>query len=372
MENIPSIYFLIGSIILAFYICFRAIPAIVHISKEKRIFDSPNHRSSHITPTPSLGGIAIFFGFSVSALLFSYGISSEPLRYTLISVVLMFGTGIKDDILVISASKKFLLQFFAAMILVFIGDIRIVSLYGIFGIGELSYVLSTTFSVLSIMLITNSLNLIDGIDGLSSGITIIITTFFAPWFYIQGHIDLAIIATSLLGSAIAFFYHNVYARRTKIFMGDTGSLIIGMIVSVLAISFMNHNAHITSEYVFSNAPIVAFGVLIIPLFDTLRVFTVRILNKKSPFSPDKNHLHHLLLALGLTHIQSTVTLLVLNVLIITIVMETAIPMELSLTISIVIMMLFTFSLKYMNKAHVKSRLVKWPIFKHIYKTNTGR
>jgi len=315
MKNMIESYdyfYILGSLFAAFIICFTAIPSIVYIAKVKHLFADENSRSSHIAPTPSLGGLAIFVAFNTCTLLFTIGEVSSVVQLTLVAVTLMFAIGLKDDILIISPTKKFLIQFLAAFIIVIYGDIRITDFNGLLWIHSLWYWFSVLFSAFLFVLITNALNLIDGIDGLSSSLTIIMCLFFGVWFFLIGRMDLVILASVLVGSLAAFFYYNVYSRKTKIFMGDTGSLILGTVIAVFTIEFNEINLTSSSVYAFTNAPVIVIGVLIIPLFDTLRLFITRIINGRSPFSADRNHIHHMLLSIGCSHKCASLYLSIVN------------------------------------------------------------
>jgi UDP-N-acetylmuramyl pentapeptide phosphotransferase/UDP-N-acetylglucosamine-1-phosphate transferase len=223
----------------------------------------------------------------------------------------MFLIGAKDDIDPIAPAKKFIGQLFATGILIFFANIKITSLYGIFAIHEIPQIPSVLLSFFVIILIINAFNLIDGINGLSGSIGILMSITYGTWFLLVDKIELASVSFALVGALLAFLYYNVSPAR--IFMGDTGSLFIGLTASILTISFMEQNLIIpNSKYAFSSAPAVAVGILILPLFDTLRLFVTRIINKKSPFQGDKNHIHHLLLDIGLSHMQATSVLIFVN------------------------------------------------------------
>jgi UDP-GlcNAc:undecaprenyl-phosphate GlcNAc-1-phosphate transferase len=209
-----------------------------------------------------------------------------------------------------------LMQLLAALIVIIFSDIRIKSFYGIFGVFEIPYFDSILFSLFVIIVIINAYNLIDGIDGLAGGIGVIIAFTFGTWFFISGNMEMATLSVSLAGALIGFLYFN-FSKRRKIFMGDTGSLIVGFVIATLAIKFIDLNSLYISEfYAIRNAPTVAILVLSIPLFDALRMFTVRLIRGKSPFRADKNHLHHLLLKNRFSHFESSLILYVTNLLII--------------------------------------------------------
>jgi len=194
-----------------------------------------------------------------------------------------------------------------------LADIRIYSLYGIFGIYELPIWVSYAISYIVFILIVNALNLIDGIDGLASGMGILYSLFFGIWFYLVGHNYFALFCFACVGSLLIFFLYNVFGRSNrKIFMGDSGALVLGYLVTFFVINFLefnNKDVSIPEVYRFSSAPASVLCVLFVPLFDIFRVAITRMKKGISPFSPDKNHIHHLLLRLGLKHSQVTFVLL---------------------------------------------------------------
>jgi UDP-N-acetylmuramyl pentapeptide phosphotransferase/UDP-N-acetylglucosamine-1-phosphate transferase len=221
--------------------------------------------------------------------------------------------GAKDDIDPVTPYKKLLAQIFAAFILVFKANVRLSSLFGIFGIYEIPEMASYALSMFTILVIINAFNLIDGINGLSGSIGVLISITLGSWFFLIDHVELSIVAFALAGSIIAFLKYNF--TPAQIFMGDTGSLLVGLVCSILTLKFIElHNTIPDSEFAFQAVPAVAIGILILPLFDTLRVFIMRIAKGKSPLHPDRNHIHHLLLDSGLSHMQATGVLVMVNLL----------------------------------------------------------
>ena len=199
-------------------------------------------------------------------------------------------------------------QVAVSALVVILADLRIENLFGIFGINEVPYLVSLPLTVFVFIALINAINLIDGIDGLAGGIGMIAGGMFGLWFFLNGHFALACLAASMSGSLFGFLRFN-YSRTSKIFMGDTGSLIVGFLLSMFALKFIQLNI----EYRFNpnasfSAPILAIVVLIVPIFDTLRVFIIRLKDKKSPFIGDRNHLHHILIDSGLSHFQTSVIL----------------------------------------------------------------
>ncbi|MCX6183231.1 MAG: MraY family glycosyltransferase [Bacteroidetes bacterium] len=308
------------SCLTAFLICFFSIPSIINIAKIKHLLDEPDERKSHTQRIPTLGGLAIFAGLIVSLCLFSNAVFPER-RFITCAIVVVFFIGMKDDIIVIAPVKKMLGQIVAVTIVVVLGDVRLHGFYGFMGIEEINEYLSIALSIFTILVIMNGFNLIDGINTLAASVGILILAVFGCWFYLSGHeMDWSILAFTTMAALLAFLYYNI--SPAKIFMGDTGSLISGLVIGVLTIKFIDINAGLKGEfltYQFNSVPIVAFGILIAPLFDTLRVFTLRLMDGKSPLHPDQNHIHHRLLDLGLTHVQSSITIVLGNIFIIALV-----------------------------------------------------
>ena len=306
----------LASFITSLLITFYAIPSIIKIAELKHLYDEPDERKLHKSSVPTLGGLAIFAGMIFSLTFWSTQKEIVELQYILASIIVLFFIGMKDDLFNLVHYKKLLGQLFAAYLLVHWGGIKITSFFNLFGITDLNPAFSYCFSIFVMVVITNAMNLVDGIDCLAASIGILATAVFGTWFFLAGQTQYVILSTSVLGSLVAFLYYN--RTPAKIFMGDTGSLIVGIVLSILAIKFieMNRIIPINGPNKIRGIPVVTIAILIIPLFDTLRVFTNRILQGRSPFNPDRNHLHHLLIDSGLSHITATAVLISFNALII--------------------------------------------------------
>ncbi|MDR2562709.1 MAG: undecaprenyl/decaprenyl-phosphate alpha-N-acetylglucosaminyl 1-phosphate transferase [Prevotellaceae bacterium] len=306
---------LLASIVSAFAVGLYSIPIVIKIAVKKDLVAKPNHRTSHTGRIPNVGGVSIFVAFVLS-FLFSANIEVFPsFQYFLFALIALFFVGLYDDIMIISAKKKLLGEIVGILGMVILGDIRLSNLHGFFGIEQIPYMVSILLTLFVIVVIINALNLIDGIDGLASGIGMVIALFFGIYFILAGgdkNFQLAILSFCLFSSLIPFFLFNVFANRNKIFMGDAGALILGFIIAVLVVEFCETNIS-AGAYRINNAPVMALCVLVIPLFDTIRVFTIRLSQRKSPFTPDKNHLHHILLNTGLNHRKSTAVLASVNI-----------------------------------------------------------
>lgn len=314
-------YDIILSFITAFVITYFIVPSIIRVAKVKKLVDVPGERSAHYTPTPSLGGIAIFAGTVFAITLWTPFHYFANLQYILAAMIIIFLIGAKDDILPMSPSTKLVGQIFVALILVFRADVVIDNFYGLFGIHQLYQWFSILFSIFVIILLINAFNLIDGINGLAGSIGIVISLVFGTWFFLIERVELAMVAFALTGALVAFLKYNI--TPADIFMGDTGSMLVGFVCTILAIKCLEtHNGYFAEKliekpylgiYEMQAAPAVVIGILIIPLFDTLKVFITRMLKGRSPFMPDKTHTHHLLLNTGLSHSQATSVLVLVNI-----------------------------------------------------------
>ena len=300
--------------LLAFGITFISIPTILKVARAKGLYDRPNKRSSHKENIPTLGGVAVFIGFVITAALCAGDGLTRQLLYIFTGLIILFFIGIKDDILVIDPVKKLIGQIIAAVVVIVLGDVRMTSFYGFLGIHQMGYVSGVLFTLFVFVVVTNGLNLVDGIDGLASGVAALASLVFGIWFFVAGQVYYAIVSLSLTGSLIAFLRFNLSHGKHKIFLGDTGSLILGMMLSVLAVRFMEYDMTAPEQVRVSSVAVMAFTILIIPLTDTLHVFIMRVLRGRSPFEAGRWHLHHRLLELGLSHLQATLVLLFLNIL----------------------------------------------------------
>lgn len=300
---------------LSFIITFFSIPVIIQVAKTKKLFDEPDERKVHKTVIPTLGGLGIFAGFIIASLMgVPAGVNYE-FQYFVAAAVVIFFLGIKDDIMILSASKKFVGQVIAAGILIKFGGVTINNMHGFLGINEIPYYASVLLSFFTIIVITNSFNLIDGVDGLAGSLGLITTIVFGSYFFYAGQITYGVMSFSLAGSILGFLIFNF--SPAKIFMGDTGSLLIGLINAILVIKFISIAGAPDAKFPIHASPAIGFAILIIPLFDTLRVFGLRILDRRSPFSPDRIHVHHFLLDLGFSHKKITLSCVLVTVLFIT-------------------------------------------------------
>lgn len=298
----------------AFLVALFAVPSIIYIAHLKNMLDTPNVRTVHESLTPRLGGVAVFAGFMSALTIFAP--LNNGVQQLLAGCIVLFFVGLKDDLVSISVSKKFIGQLLATGIVMIMADVRITSFQGILGVGELPIGISYAFTFFAIVGITNAINLIDGLDGLAGSIVLIIVSTFGYYFYQYGGDQFGnyvFVSVCVIGGILGFLRYNFH--KATIFMGDTGSLVCGFIVSILTIQFIEMGLKVGQPFA-SSAPSVAVGILFVPLFDTLRVFIVRMMAGRSPFSPDKNHVHHRILAMGFQQISTVILLGLLNVVVI--------------------------------------------------------
>lgn len=281
----------------------------------KRLFDEPDkERKLHDRKIPTIGGVIIFAATLFSFSLWYSGENASLLQYLVATGLLLFFVGVKDDIIGTAPVKKLLAHFIAAGILVLMADVRITSLHGLFGVREIPEWASIGLSVFAYIVIVNAFNLIDGVDGLASGVGAIASFIFAWWFYSQGSFVMTSLALSLCGALLGFLIFNF--SPAKIFMGDSGSLTIGLFMSILAIRLIEFPMPlIHSEYKLLSKPIFALSTLAYPLVDTLRVFVYRALKGQSPFIADRNHYHHRFQRAGFSDKQTVLAIYLYSIII---------------------------------------------------------
>lgn len=311
-NHFPIFWIKLGlGFIASLLITFFTVPTIIKISRRKNLMDEPGLRSSHVRKIPNLGGIAIFYSIGICASIFAYELF-DLYKFLFASLVILLYIGVMDDIVVMRAYKKLIAQILVTALMVLGSDVRIRSLFGVFGIYELSYVASVLFSMATFIILINAFNLIDGIDGLAGGYSVICSTFFAGSYYRLGsyNFPMVILCIVIIGAVIGFLYYNLSNyRNKKIFMGDTGSMVLGFLLAFTAIYFIDifidKKIPGVPHYHLQSAPVIAVAILILPIVDTLNVIFVRVSRKQSIFVADKNHIHHKVLKLGLTHRRST-------------------------------------------------------------------
>lgn len=338
-----SILWLSGSFVLAFFIAFQSFPVILYIANIKHLMDDPDSRSMHSKSTPTLGGIGIFFSLIVVMTIIGAVLNTKVLLLVMGGITILFFLGLKDDLTVVSSKSKFLGQIFAALLLIVFTDTRIIGFSNIFDIDILPYWTSIFFTLFVYLLIINAYNLIDGVDGLAGGISILVSALYAVLFYNSGALSLATISVALSAASLAFLRFN-FSDRYKIFMGDTGSMIIGFLLAFFTISFISQSQlNVNSSY-HAASPALALAILFYPLIDTFRIFFIRaFILKKNPFKADKNHLHHRFVQAGFTHKETTFSVVLISLITTTIAVN---MLHLDLSIQIGLLLVYSSVLIY--------------------------
>ena len=285
----------------------------VKIALLKNLVDNPDSRKLQRQPVPVLGGIAVFFGIVIG-----YGSVCGMVNYAgmlivIMAMMVMLYIGTMDDILSLSPALRFAVEFFVALLLIFNGGYLLDDFHGLWGVGMLPDWMAVPLTVVAVVGIINAINLIDGVNGLSSGYCITACTMFGTLFYLSGDMKMTILAAVSVGALIPFFLHNVFGKTSKMFIGDGGTLVMGVVITVFVIETLRSGSS-CGAYVEPRVGLVPFSlaVLCIPVFDTLRVMFSRILRGVSPFRPDKTHLHHMFINLGCSHAAVTLAIVALN------------------------------------------------------------
>ena len=294
---------------IALVVTAFVLPKCVRIARRLNIVDNPSARRLNKEPVPVLGGVAVFFGIFVSAMILSSIENCSELFIVFSVRLMMLYTGVTDDIMDIRPFAKFCVQILAMIILMSLGGLRLDNFHGLFGIYQLPDYISIPLTLFAGVGIINAINLIDGVDGLSSGYGIIASTLCGICFLSTRDMTFAILAFAFVGALIPFFIHNVFGRKYKMFIGDGGTLVLGTAFVVFIMRILQSPG---IERFYPGIIAYLIAIFAVPVFDTLRVMTIRVVKKKSPFSPDKTHLHHLFIGLGFSHAETTLIVLTLN------------------------------------------------------------
>lgn len=304
---------LVLSMVLALVIGWNIRIPVFKMAILKNFVDKPNKRSSHTGCVPNIGGIVVFLAFLCSFLLFARFSVVPEFQYVILGAVLIFLIGIYDDLLEISPRKKVKGEMLGILVLIVGGGFYLDTLHGFLGLYEISPWVGVPLTFVGLLGLINAINLIDGIDGLCSGMVLMDCLFFGLWFFGCGQIEYTLLCGVLSASILPFFFINLFGKRSKMFMGDSGALMVGFLLGVLAIKFCETDLYAQGICKVDAAPGVVFCVLAIPVLDTLRLFAARWMRGDSPFAPDKRHLHHKLLTIyGGIHRKATFTILMLN------------------------------------------------------------
>ena len=296
------------SLLLSGAVVYITVPLLRSVAFKLDLYDKPDEeRKLHTEYIPTLGGVALFLAFFIGFSISGFAGQMQGYSYFAAGMLMLFFTGMKDDLVGLSPSKKLLVEVAVGLMLILGSGIYIDNFYGILGIGELPFVASVLITLFTMIVVVNAYNLIDGVDGLSGGIGVIASLFFGIGFFVAGEYAMAMLSAVVAASLAGYLLHNFHPA--SIFMGDTGSLIIGFLLAVQAIQFVGLNE--IPAFVEAFGPISAVmpvAILIIPLYDTLRVFVLRAKRGDSPFDPGRDHIHHILIGMGMGHRKTSLTL----------------------------------------------------------------
>lgn len=301
----------LGSFILTFYL----IPKIINVVNHKELMDHPNARSSHQQLTPTFGGISFYVVLILILVFLGKNVDDKNLALNVVgAITILLFTGLKDDLVVISNTSKLIGQISAICVFLLFTDYTSIHFFGAFGLTQISGIVGFTFTLFLMLSIINSINLIDGIDGLAASVGVIILSFFGIIFYQLEQIFFCIICFGFAGTLVAFLRFN-FSQNKKIFMGDTGSLILGFVIAFMSIHFLTLDVEEFKQLSIlpQNAVFALIAIIVFPFFDMIRVFVLRVVNNKNPLLADKNHTHHILLSLGNSHSKSSIIITLISI-----------------------------------------------------------
>lgn len=311
------LYHILIPALVAFLATLWIHPKVLKIALMKNLVDNPDARKLQRHPVPVMGGIAVFFGIIVGLCCSQIAFNTPNLFILTAAMMIMLYIGTIDDILNLSPKLRFIVEIGVVSVVMAVNDSFLDNFLGLWGIWEIPFWLAIPLTLITAVGIINAINLIDGVNGLSSGYCVMGSTLFAIMFYFSGNIVMTILAAAAAGAIIPFFLHNVFGTATKMFIGDGGALVMGTVTSLFVISTLETNT-LCAKFAEQGMGLIPFtlAVLSVPVFDTLRVMSMRIIHGVSPFYPDKTHLHHIFLELGFSHIGTTVSILTLNFLVV--------------------------------------------------------
>lgn len=317
MKNISEFYHLLLPFAAAFFSTLWVHPKILKIAIIKNIVDNPDARKLQRQPIPVLGGIAVFFGILIGICSSQIMFNSPQVFILTAAMLIMLYTGTIDDILDLTPNIRFMIEIAVVAFIMYVNNSAINNFSGLWGIDVIPMWIAAPLTIFASVGIINAINLIDGVNGLSSGFCFMASMLFAIMFYASGNVTMTILAVSAAGAIIPFFFHNVFGNSTRMFIGDGGTLVIGTMMSMFVISILEEGSS-SAMLAQDGVGLIPFtlAVMAVPVFDTLRVMSMRIIRGKSPFHPDRTHLHHLFIELGFSHIGTTISILTLNFLIV--------------------------------------------------------
>lgn len=373
----PHCYTFVIPFFIALFLVGWIHPRLVKIALLKNIVDNPDARKLQRKPVPVMGGVAVFFGIVAGIGSISADADCSGLLVVVMAMMAMLYIGTMDDILNLTPSLRLLAEIIVVLLLIYAGGCSINDFQGLWGVGHIASVYAVPLTLFAAVGIINAINLIDGVNGLSSGYCIMACIMFGTLFCLAGNEPMTILAVVSVGALIPFFLHNVFGKTSKMFIGDGGTLVMGSVMSVFVIEVLYTGSQ-AAAYVDPNVGLVPFtlAVLSVPVFDTLRVMLTRMLKGVSPFHPDKTHLHHMFIELGCSHVAATLAILTLNIAVVLCwwaLEASGFSMEIQLYAVIALSLLVTSGLYHFMEWHMRreTRLLRM-IRRLGYKTHISR
>ena len=312
------VWFAVMMTVVAFAVAWLLFPYVLYFARRRHFYDSPNYRKLQRRPVPLMGGVVVYGGILIPSIIVLVVWQSMPVAYMLVAMSVLLVLGIMDDLYDLPPWMKFGSELVVVFLVVWLNGSSIDTFHGLFGVGSLSNFWRYALSLIVGVGVINSINLIDGVDGYSSGYTFMASIMFGVVFALSDISAMMSIAFIIAGAVIPFFLHNVFGRKSKMFIGDGGTLMIGTIFSTFIFSILKSNSYCMALETNHNISLIAvcLAILGIPVFDTLRLIVYRLLQHRSPFSADRNHLHHAFIDLGCSHLATTLSILTLNLVIV--------------------------------------------------------
>jgi UDP-N-acetylmuramyl pentapeptide phosphotransferase/UDP-N-acetylglucosamine-1-phosphate transferase len=304
-------------VLAAFAIALVLYPFILRFAIRHEIFDNPGYRKLQRVPVPVMGGLTIFSGLCISGIIAFFIFKDVRLLWVCGFLLVMLAVGMWDDIKDLSAYIKFAMEIVVVWSIMFFMDIHIDDFHGLWGVYKISEVLSVAISLVAGVGIINAINLIDGVDGYCSFYGMMACTAFGITFFLAGDTAMGALCFIMVGALIPFFVHNVFGVTSKMFLGDGGSLVLGTMLTICLFAMLSSGSQcVVLDWSGISLVALALAILAVPVFDTLRVMTVRVIHGRSPFSPDKTHLHHLFIDLSFSHAGTSISIVTGNFLIV--------------------------------------------------------
>ena len=312
----------LSGVVVAFLVALLVVmvvhPQVAKFAIKRKIVDNPDFRKLQRNPVPVMGGVAVFFGLVAGLGVASFFLDITTILPMFLAMSIMLCVGVADDVSELSPWLRFAIEIAMTLMMIYITDMSLDNLHGLWGYYNMPEWLSIPLTVVAVVGMINAINLVDGVDGLSSGFCIMASIIFGTLFFMVGDVKMLLLCLLTIGALLPFFFHNVFGVKSKMFIGDGGSLMMGVVMSSYVVSSIDSSGTCGGLVMNCNTGLVPFtlAVMCVPVFDTVRVMVMRMLRRTSPFHPDKTHLHHLFIELGFSHVGTTMSVLSLNLIVV--------------------------------------------------------